>query len=82
MKEVIKINKFWKEFLIDVLLTGEDMKIEGVWGVMLCRLLDIYRRFGGTYVHLHDQAGHEIPSFLNLLNPEDGSKRRLPNVRK
>ena len=37
------------------------MKFEGAWGVKLCRLLYIYRRFGGMYLHLQGQALKEVP---------------------
>lgn len=48
------------------------MKIEGARGVTLYRLLYIYRRFGGMYLHLNGQALKEIPYswFCSVLKME------------
>jgi hypothetical protein len=69
-----KTNKqtFWKKLFIGALLTGYFMKIKGARGVNLCRLPYIYRRCGGTYLHIQGQALKEVPfsSFCLVLKME------------
>ena len=65
---------------MDPLLTGRFMKIEGARGVTLCRLLYIYRRFGGMYLHLNGQALKEIPYswFCSVLKMEANDTSESP----